>query len=1018
MTNPVNTPRLLEAAKEFNIGTHTIVEYLRDKGFDISSNPSTKLSPQMYLELKNGIFTNEIQNIFSDVMFDKIPDPIELEVISRIKDAKLTNAEILDLSGLELSHIPKEVWGCYNIKALNLSHNNIKDGDIVNNLPKLESLNISNNKLTKIYLILRNNKNLNSLYLDDNMINEVKFKGDYSNLKRLSISNNRLSNLDFISKFRNLERLNVSNNQLSNATVLKGFKKLQLINVSSNHITTLDFIDENSINIKSLIINNNNIVTVNNLSHLKNLQIIDISYNDVNDIKSLLYLPNLRNVYIDGNPVCEGIPLEVLAAGWSAIRDRLLTKELVLLKEAKVLFLGNPNVGKSDLLYYLRNNTPPVEHKSTHGLVYEYLDDIVEGSKIHCWDFGGQEYYHATHQLFFSPGALHLLLWSKNDIHRNIELPEKCFELGYWLRCIEQLSYGEGNSVESIIIENKIDKHDFVVSYLDTIALKNKYDNLRLHFTGISIEHNKRMAGLIELIKERLNTLFQKHPRDYIRYQERIHECTSPVLSISDISESENTLYVQTAMKVLHNIGCVLYFHDVIPDKVFVKPQILLDFLYNKILNQNGEYKIEISKSIISDNELGLTTIEIESLLKHFNLVFQIPSEPDYFYVPQYLGPAPILINFWENYHFQKAFIRVVSDSFLMQNAMLNIYAKYASYVKIDGKTPLFWKDGLLIEKDSELLLLKFNRSNQWIELYTDTSNENLFFQMEIVKYILSLGSKTNLSNSITEKVYIDENIPEYVLEQNIKNSSELVIHPWESNLFDVQISVDGCFFINWKELVEKRKNGIYNVIAKDINGKAKTYSVFDFNMYLPKEERGKMKKLFISYSKLDLKYVNKFRDHLTALKLDGKLGSWYCTELTAGSGWNTEIQEHFDNADLVCFMISPNFMKTQYIHEYEIEKAFAKKHKNPNFLIVPIIIDFCRWTTIHNNLGQFTALPYMAKPILDFPNQNKAWYIIEHALRIILDKNVQPTGDDLFKGPDLPGDIRKIYEELAEKVI
>jgi translation initiation factor IF-2 len=52
MTTTTNTPRLLAAAKEFNIGKETLVEFLVDKGFEISSNPSTKLSEQMYSALQ------------------------------------------------------------------------------------------------------------------------------------------------------------------------------------------------------------------------------------------------------------------------------------------------------------------------------------------------------------------------------------------------------------------------------------------------------------------------------------------------------------------------------------------------------------------------------------------------------------------------------------------------------------------------------------------------------------------------------------------------------------------------------------------------------------------------------------------------------------------------------------------------------------------------------------------------------------------------------------------------------
>lgn len=53
MASAIKTPRLLAAAKEFNIGKETLVEYLLDKGFEINaSNPNTKLTEEMYDSLQ------------------------------------------------------------------------------------------------------------------------------------------------------------------------------------------------------------------------------------------------------------------------------------------------------------------------------------------------------------------------------------------------------------------------------------------------------------------------------------------------------------------------------------------------------------------------------------------------------------------------------------------------------------------------------------------------------------------------------------------------------------------------------------------------------------------------------------------------------------------------------------------------------------------------------------------------------------------------------------------------------
>ncbi len=49
MATATKTPRLLAAAKEFNIGKETLIEFLTGKGFEINaSNPNTKLTEEMY----------------------------------------------------------------------------------------------------------------------------------------------------------------------------------------------------------------------------------------------------------------------------------------------------------------------------------------------------------------------------------------------------------------------------------------------------------------------------------------------------------------------------------------------------------------------------------------------------------------------------------------------------------------------------------------------------------------------------------------------------------------------------------------------------------------------------------------------------------------------------------------------------------------------------------------------------------------------------------------------------------
>ena len=49
----VNTPRLMAAAKEFNIGKDTLIDYLMSKGFDGDDlKPTSRISEEMYRVLQ------------------------------------------------------------------------------------------------------------------------------------------------------------------------------------------------------------------------------------------------------------------------------------------------------------------------------------------------------------------------------------------------------------------------------------------------------------------------------------------------------------------------------------------------------------------------------------------------------------------------------------------------------------------------------------------------------------------------------------------------------------------------------------------------------------------------------------------------------------------------------------------------------------------------------------------------------------------------------------------------------
>ena len=79
MTEGLKATRLSKAAREFNVGISTIVDFLHKKGFEVDSNPNTKIPPEAYSLL--------IKEYSSDLNFKKESEKLILNELARRKES-------------------------------------------------------------------------------------------------------------------------------------------------------------------------------------------------------------------------------------------------------------------------------------------------------------------------------------------------------------------------------------------------------------------------------------------------------------------------------------------------------------------------------------------------------------------------------------------------------------------------------------------------------------------------------------------------------------------------------------------------------------------------------------------------------------------------------------------------------------------------------------------------------------------------------------------------------------------
>ena len=131
-------------------------------------------------------------------------------------------------------------------------------------------------------------------------------------------------------------------------------------------------------------------------------------------------LTSLQKLVLDGNPLNP----ELAAAykdGLDAVKRylRAIAEAEVVLNEAKLILIGEGEVGKSCLLGALRGDPWEENRPTTHGIEIKpvKVTDPCAGTEItlNGWDFGGQRVYRPTHQLFFSAPAVYLVVWKPRE---------------------------------------------------------------------------------------------------------------------------------------------------------------------------------------------------------------------------------------------------------------------------------------------------------------------------------------------------------------------------------------------------------------------------------------------------------------------------------------------------------------------------------------------------------------------------------------------------------------------------
>jgi len=301
---------------------------------------------------------------------------------------------------------------------------------------------------------------------------------------------------EYLREAKNLKRLNISGNQISTLPDwFQEFTKLEVLDARDNKLTSLCKVLDRLINLRTLYLRNNDISEIPiSLQELKQLKTVSIPQNRIEKFPSWFF--KIQNVSIDGNPTIDP-PLEVLNRGVDSVRNYFLEREngTENLHEAKLLIIGEGGAGKTSLMNKLVNEDYNINPflPSTKGIEIQpyYFKRNGIDFRINIWDFGGQEIYHATHQIFLTKRSLYLLLTDNRA---------EDTDFNYWLQTIELFS---GNSPLIIVQNEKQDrKRDINIE-----GMKERFKNIAKLYS-LNIATNKSsLRNLDREIQKQISNL-------------------------------------------------------------------------------------------------------------------------------------------------------------------------------------------------------------------------------------------------------------------------------------------------------------------------------------------------------------------------------------------------------------------------------------------------------------------------------------------------------------------------------
>ncbi|MBN3925758.1 leucine-rich repeat domain-containing protein [Nostoc sp. NMS4] len=505
--------------------------------------------------------------------------------------ASLTQLQRLDLSNNQLTELPEAIASLTQLQRLDLSNNQLTElPEAIASLTQLQRLDLSNNQLTELPEAIASLTQLQRLYLSNNQLTELpEAIASLTQLQQLNLDKNQLTELpEAIASLTQLQQLNLGKNQLTELPeAIASLTQLQQLNLGKNQLTELPEAIASLTQLQQLNLGKNQLTELPEaIASLTQLQLLDLDNNQLTELpEAIASLTQLQLLDLDNNPLNPDLAA-AYKQGTEAVLQYLRAKAeaQITLNEAKLILIGEGEVGKSCLLGALRGDEWVDGRPTTHGIEIKpvIVTDPDSGTKISLngWDFGGQRVYRPTHQLFFSAPAVYLVIWKPR------EGPQQGF-VKEWITLIKNRELdakvlvvathgGPGQRQPDIDRQEILDQFgkDTVIEFFHVDSKPNQDTT---HCAGIAKLKDaiaRVAASLPEMGRsvpakwQRVREILQTSDKAYLSYNDVIKICNE-----QGIDEEQAELF----LRISHILGHFIHYHNdsTLRNIVILKPDWL-----------------------------------------------------------------------------------------------------------------------------------------------------------------------------------------------------------------------------------------------------------------------------------------------------------------------------------------------------------------------------------------------------------------------------------------------------------